>query len=63
MKKRNDDVEASANLLDSMVPDINVPTMKPSKPNRFNFKKWIDYAKTKNQKMLEGKAHRLPTGF
>ena len=47
MKKRSDDVEASANLLDSMVPDIDVPIMKPSKPNRFNFKKFIDNAKTK----------------
>ena len=39
MKKPNDDVEISVNLLNSMVPDMNVPIMKPSKPNRFNFKK------------------------
>ena len=59
MKKRNDDVEASANLLDSMVPDINVPIMKPNKPNRFNFKKWIDNAKTKISENVERRSSQI----
>ena len=59
MKKHNDDVEASANLLDSMVPDINVPIMKPSKPNRFNFKKWIDNAKTKISENVRRKSSQI----
>ena len=59
MKKRNDDVEASVNLLDSMVPDINVPIMKPSKPNRFNFKKWIDNAKTKISENVKRKSSQI----
>ena len=39
MEKRNGDVDASANLLDSLVPDIDVPIMKPSKG--VWFKNWI----------------------
>ena len=31
MKKHYDDVDAGGNLLDSLVPDIKVPIMKPSK--------------------------------
>ena len=59
MKKRNDGVEASANLLYSMVPDINVPIMKPSKPNRFNFEKWIDNAKTKISENVKRRSSQI----
>ena len=59
IKKRNDDVETSVNLLDSMVPDINVSLMKPSKPNRFNFKKWIDNAKTKISENVRRKSSQI----
>ena len=59
MKKPNDDVDAGANLLDCMVPDINVPIMKPSKRNRFNSKKWIDNAKTKLSENVERKSLKI----
>ena len=45
MKKRNHDDEVGSNLLDSLVPDINVPIMKPSKGAWF--KNWIQNAKCK----------------
>ena len=59
MKKRNDDVDAGASLLDSMVPDINVPIMKSSKRNRFNFQKWIDNAKTKLSENVKRKSLQI----
>ena len=34
MKKRNDNADAGANLLDSLVPDINVPSMKPKQTTK-----------------------------
>ena len=45
MKKSNDDVVTGVNLLDSLVPDINVPIMKPNKGAWF--KNWIQNAKCK----------------
>ena len=45
MEKRNDYVDADANLLDSLVPDIDVPIMKPSESAWF--KNWIQNAKCK----------------
>ena len=48
MKKRIGNVDAGANLLDSLVPDINVPIMKPSEIAWFE--NWIQNAKCK---MLE----------
>ena len=51
MKKRNNDVDAGANLLDSLVPDINVPIMKPSKSAWF--KNWIQNAKCKMREASE----------
>ena len=59
MKKHNHDVDVVSNLLDSLVPDINVPIMKPSKPNRFNFKKWIDNAKTKLSENIKRKSSQI----
>ena len=59
MKKRYDDVDAGANLLDCLVPDIDVPIMKPSKRNRFNFKKWIDNAKTKLAENIKRKSSQI----
>ena len=51
MEKRNGDVDASANLLDSLVPDIDVPIMKPSKG--VWFKNWIQNAKCKMHEASE----------
>ena len=51
MKKRYDDVDGGANLLDSLVPDINVPFMKPSKGALF--KNWIQNAKCKMHEASE----------
>ena len=59
MKKRDDDVGVSANLPDSIVPDINVPIMKPSKPNRFNLIKWINKAKTKISENVERRSSQI----
>ena len=51
MKKSNDDVVAGVNLLDSLVPDINVPIMKPEKGAWF--KNWIQNAKCKMREASE----------
>ena len=51
MEKRNGDVDAGANLLDSLVPDIDVPIMKPSKG--VWFKNWIQNAKCKMHEASE----------
>ena len=51
MEKRNDDVDTSANLLDSLVPDIDVPIMTPSKGAWF--KNWIQNAKCKMHEASE----------
>ena len=51
MKKRNNDVDVGANLLDSLVPDINVPIMKPSRGAWF--KNWIQNAKCKMHEASE----------
>ena len=59
MKKPNDVVDVGVNLLDSLVPDINVPIMKPSKPIRFNLKKWIDNAKTKLSENVKRKSSQI----
>ena len=46
MKKHYDDADAGGNLLDSLVPDIKVPIMKPSKGAWF--KNWIKECKMQN---------------
>ena len=51
IKKRNDDVVAGANLLDSLVPDIDVPIMKPSEGAWFE--NWIQNAKWKMHEASE----------
>ena len=51
MEKRNSDVDASANLLDSLVPDIDVPIMKPNKG--VWFENWIQNAKCKMHEASE----------
>ena len=51
MKKHYDDAVAGANLLDSLVPDIKVPIMKPSKG--VWLKNWIKNAKCKMREASE----------
>ena len=34
-------------ILDSIVPDIDVPVLKPKKYSKFSINKWIDNAKIK----------------
>ena len=51
MEKRNDGVDAGANLLDSLVPDIDVPTTKPNIGAWF--KNWIQNAKCKMHEASE----------
>ena len=51
MKESNDDADVRANILDSLVPDINVPIMKPSKGAWF--KNWIQNAKCKMHEASE----------
>ena len=51
MKKHYDDADAGGNLLDSLVPDINVPIMKPSKGAWL--KNWIKNAKCKMREASE----------
>ena len=34
-------------ILDSIVPDIDVPILKPKKNSKFSINKWIDNAKMK----------------
>ena len=65
MKKPNHELDAGSNLLDCLVPDINVPIMKPSKGAWF--KNWIQNARNakcmKHQKQSKKDLWRLPTGF
>ena len=51
MEKRSDDVDASANFLDSLVPDVPIIIMKPSKG--VWFKNWIQNAKCKMHEASE----------
>ena len=34
-------------ILDSIVPDIDVPILKPKKSSKFSINRWIDNAKLK----------------
>ena len=40
-------------ILDSIVPDINVPILKPKKISKFSINKWIDNAKKKISKNVQ----------
>ena len=46
-------------ILDSIVPDINVPIMKLSRRKRFNIEKWIENSKTKISENVKRKSSQI----
>ena len=44
-------------ILDSVVPEINVPVMKPSKRKPFKMKQWLNKATTKISNQIKRKKY------
>ena len=50
-------------ILDSIVPDIDVPILKPKKISKFSINRWIDNAKMKISENIQRKSLQLLIGF
>ena len=59
MSNNSKTYEVGKFILDSIVPEINVPIMKLSRRKRFNMKKWIENAKTKLSENVERKSSQI----